>query len=139
MHCVYSDGFDYDEVDYIIECDASYSEIKNRYTIAWLVLDNPIENPLFEGRTTGQSSTTVESEIEAIKESIKEVSKVSNLKNLNLIIRTDYEGIIEYMKNEERDEIYKGLEEQLEKLSNWCIENKPREEISRVHDLANRR
>lgn len=137
MECVQSDQFKYDEVEYVVECDASYSNQHEKYVIAWSVLSAPMEKPLFEGMLISDTQTTVESELKSVCESLTEVGKAHNLHDTSVIVRTDFKGLVDYLKSDSQDDSYEEIENRLDKLNSWCIEKRPRSDVSRPHDIAN--
>lgn len=137
MECVQSDQFKYDDVEYVVECDASYSNQHEKYVIAWSVLSAPIERPLFEGMLISDTQTTVESELKSVYEALIEVGKTHNLNDTSVIVRTDFKGLVDYLKSDGKDDSYQEIENRLDRLDSWCIEKRPRSDVSRPHDIAN--
>lgn len=137
MQCIQSVEFKYDDVNYIIECDASYSNRYEKYVIAWSVLSAPMEKPLFEGKMVSEADTTVESELQSVYRSLREIEKITDLSTVGVIVRTDFKGLVDYLSSEGDDQLYQDIENVLNDTESWCIEKRSRNDISRVHDIAN--
>lgn len=132
MRTAFSEQFEYDEVDYIVEFDASFNG--SDAGIGWIVFTNPLEKPILEGTDSVLVSSSVEAEIEAMKRALKEVKKIKQ--ESSIIVRTDFSGIIDTVKDDSKSEENKILTH-LDSFKSWSVECVDRDKLVRAHDLAN--
>jgi ribonuclease HI len=134
MESIFSKDFDYSQLEYLLECDASYD---GQFAgLGWVVVDKPIDKVVLEGKEKSRASSTVGSETRAIIEGIEELEKIEG-DSLGIIIKTDCSAIIENIKKENTDELTQKMLENLSKFRFWGIECVKRDKNKRAHNLAN--
>lgn len=137
MRSVFSDQFDYNEVDFILVCDGNYYEHKNIGGIGWVLIDKNDNSHLFEGYDIKNINSTSESEYISIKEGLSEVLSYTCGDNSNtILIWTDYVGIISDFKNSQERPYKSEIEYLLSNFKSWGIEKVERSKVEKAHYLA---
>lgn len=136
MRSVFSDQFDYNEVDFILICDGNYYEDKNIGGVGWILIDQTDNSHLFEGYDIKNINSTSESEYISIKEGLSEVFYYTNSNKNTILIWTDYVGIISDFKNSKERTIKSEIESLLSNFNSWGIEKVERSKVERAHYLA---
>ena len=127
MNQICSDNFQYQNVDYTIYTDGAL--IQNNGHVGW-VIKTKTERDFLEGRTIINYKKTSVLEISAIVIALQEL----NNKNCDVLIQTDFKGVITEFNNENKINIK--LKKELHKFNSWCIEKTKRDNIHRPHNLC---
>lgn len=122
-----STDFSYESIHYTVKCDASYHQSKAG--ISWVIENHKSGVEIAEGVSLIRAENTGMAEISSVKMALNELKQLSD--QPNVIIRTDYEGIIDALETDE------SLLHELSCVGQWAVEVVERDKISRPHDLAN--
>ena len=134
MESLSSENFDYEDVEYIIECDASYDGETS--SAGWNILRNSSQKTVLEGSMTLNFNSTTKCEIEAIIIALDELRKTTSGEIGSIIVRTDYSGVIKKLKEGNSNDQIETLQDSLSKFNSWSVECVDRDRLSRAHDLA---
>lgn len=134
MESLSSEKFNYEDVEFIIECDASYDG--ETASAGWNIHSNSSQKTIMEGSTILNFNSTTKCEIEAIIIALDELRKTTNRGINSIIVRTDYSGVIEKLQEEEVNNQIETLQDSLSNFESWSVECVDRDKLSRAHDLA---
>lgn len=135
MESLSSESFNYEHVEYIVECDASYDgEVS---AAGWNIFGNSSQKDMMEGSLILNFNSTTKCEIQSIIIALEELSEATDESSTSIIVRTDYLGVIKKLedKNQHNSQV-KELQESLSKFESWSIECVNRDKLTRAHDLA---
>lgn len=135
MESLSSENFNYKNVEYIVECDASYNgEVS---AAGWNVVSSSPQKEIMEGSSVLNINSTTECEIQAIIIALEELSEKNGIESVSIIVRTDYSGVIEKLQdNKNRNPQIRELQHSLSRFKSWSVECVDRGKLGRSHDLA---
>lgn len=134
MKVAFSEDFLYENVDFVTECDASYSE-DNKAGIGWTILDKPEEQEIAEFRKTVRAKSSIHAEVIGVSEALRSLSEFRDVETI--IIRTDLDTIVSEFNSDNLRSLFSSINEELDNFDEWCIESVERQDIDRPHSLAN--
>lgn len=121
------------EADSVIRCDASGSNGTSSVGVAYTISQIKGRVPILEGRVTYQNMTTSEAEFKSVIIALEEAHKINVQKP---IIKIDFQGIIDAMKNKSENEYHTEMRAKLSTFDDWKIVCVPRAKLSHVNKLA---
>lgn len=130
---VFSDQFDYQDIEYVLVCDGNYYESRGRGGIGWVLIDQEMGKSIFEGCKVVNSNSTTESEYKSIFYGLKDTLKKDKD---NVLIKTDLNGIVSDIEQDRDTDMKNDLESLLCEFDSWCIKIVDRESTKRAHYLA---
>lgn len=133
MKAVFSDKFDYNKVEYVLICDGNYYEGIDEGGTGWVLIEQESRETVLEGYEKVNSNSTTESEYKSIKYGLKAVLKRNGN---NILIKTDFGGIVSDIHNNRDKKMKSCIESLLSNLETWSIKTVNRSETERAHYLA---
>lgn len=128
-----SNTFSYDDVEYVIKCDAGFN--KNQCTTAYIIEEIISENTVQkENKTFPNIKKTTQAELLAVKQGLKNFVDEYGKKH-SIIIKTDYKDAISKIQQTENS-IAKDIKQILADLNSWMIIYVNRNALSDVHKLT---